>query len=505
VALSLTFGAVSDIGRVRKKNDDSGYAGPHLIVVADGMGGAPAGDVASAVTIQTIKRLDTDPPDDLLAALAGTIVIANERLAEIIEDDPSIDGMGTTLTAALFDGTRIGVAHLGDSRGFLFRDGELTRITNDHTWVQSLIDEGRITEDEAKTHSHRSLLLKVLDGRHDNDPDLTTYDVEPGDRILICSDGLTGFVSEERIERVLRVGGPQDTAAELTRLALESGSTDNVTVLIGDIVAEPPTEAAEPLIVGAAGDQHRGPLTRLRTWTHRDEPAANEILMLDPSVDPEELRYAPRAPRRLLWLRRAVFVLIALAVVIGGLAIGYSWTQTQYYVSDHAGRVAIYRGVDADLPGFSLSHVYAEERLKLSELPAFRRSQVKDGLEADSLAKAEQIVAELRGFAKICSRTAPPPSTVTLPPPPDSTLTTTPPTTPKPTRATTTTTVPATTLSTPATTTPITTTPATTGLTSTGPSSDSETGSVTPPASLVRPGSDSPTGPRQCRPSGGSR
>lgn len=419
MALSLRFGAVSDIGRVRKKNDDSGYAGPNLIVVADGMGGAPAGDLASAVTIQTIKRLDVTEPADLLHALAGTVSIANERLAELIEDDPTVDGMGTTLTAALFDGSQIGVAHLGDSRGYLWRDGELLRITRDHSWVQSLIDEGRITEEQAKVHSHRSLLLKVLDGRHDNDPDLSTYDVHAGDRILICSDGLSGFVPHERIEQVLSAGTPESVATELTALALDSGSTDNVTVLVADVV-EDPGDNAEPLIVGAAADKHRGPLTtRLRTWAQRaDEPVPGKILMADPTVDPEELRYAPRAPRRLLWLRRITLVVALLALIAGGLTLTYRWTQTQYFVGPHDGRVAIYQGVNAELPGITLHHVYQDQRLELSQLPAFRRSQVVDGLAADTLEKAQRIVSELRGFAKYCAGpvtpTTPP---ATLPPP----------------------------------------------------------------------------------------
>lgn len=428
--LSLRFGAVSDIGRIRKKNDDSGYAGPHLVVVADGMGGAPAGDLASAVTIQTLKRLDVAEPEDLLHALAGTIAIANERLAELIEDDPTVDGMGTTLTAALFDGTQIGVAHLGDSRGFLWRDGELLRITRDHSWVQSLIDEGRITEEEAKVHSHRSLLLKVLDGRHDNEPDLSTYAVMAGDRILLCSDGLTGFVPHERIERVLAVGTPDSVAAELTALALESGSTDNVTVLVADVV-EGPSDGAEALVVGAASDKHRGPLTtRLRTWTQRaDEPILGEMLMSDPTVDPEEMRYAPRAPRRLLWLRRAALVVIVLAIIAGGLTLTYRWTQTQYFVGAHGNRVAIYQGVNAELPGITLNHVYQDQHLKLTQLPAFRRSQVLDGVAADSLAKAQRIVNELSGLAKHCagpSTPTTPPATLPSPPTPPPTSTTTP-------------------------------------------------------------------------------
>jgi protein phosphatase len=430
VALSLRFGAVSDIGRVRKKNDDSGYAGPHLIVVADGMGGAPAGDVASAIVIQTLKRLDSPPPDDLLQALAGTILIANERLAEVIEDDPSIEGMGTTLTAVLFDGSQIGVAHLGDSRGYLWRDGELLRITHDHSWVQSLIDEGRITEQEANTHSHRSLLLKVLDGRHDNEPDLSTYDVRAGDRILICSDGLTGFVSTDRIERALQDGTPQTTAAALTKLALESGSTDNVTVLVGDVVDGDHAAAgsSEPIIVGAALERHRSPLVRRRGWSHRDEPETHELLLADSSLDPEELRYAFREPRRLLWLRRTAALLVLVALVAGGLVLGYRWTQRQYFVGADGGRVAIYRGVNAEVPGIDLNHVYADQHLRLSQLRPYQRSQVLDGLDADSLARAQQIIAHLQLLATRCAgATTTPAGPSVLPTVPHATTATVPP------------------------------------------------------------------------------
>jgi protein phosphatase len=427
VELSLRFGAVSDIGRIRKKNDDSGYAGSHLLVVADGMGGAPAGDVASAVTISTIKRLDSAPPEDLLGALAGTILVANERLAEVIEEDPTVEGMGTTLTAVLFDGVQIGVAHLGDSRGYLMRGGELLRITRDHSWVQSLIDEGRISEQEASVHSHRSLLLKVLDGRHDSEPDLSTYDVQAGDRILICSDGLSGFVPHEQMERVLAGRTPQAAAAELTALALESGSTDNITVIVADVVEGSADPLAEPLIIGAAADRHKSPLTRLRALGHRDEPEPFEMLLADPSADPEELRYAPRPPKRLMWLRRLAVLLVAAAVIVTTLVLVYQWTQRQYFVSDNRGRVAIYQGVDAELPGIALNHVYANQHLRLSQLPAYRRNQVVDGISADGLAKAQHIVAQLRQLSKACSRPAHRTSE-TLPTPPPSTPSATAPT-----------------------------------------------------------------------------
>jgi PPM family protein phosphatase len=405
MALSWQFGAFSDIGRTRKKNDDSGYAGPHLIVVADGMGGAAAGDLASAIAVETLKRLDTSPTDDLLETLAGTLHRANDRLAELVDQDPSVAGMGTTVTAALFDGQRIGVAHLGDSRAYLWRKGELLRLTTDHTWVQSLIDEGRITEDEAKVHSHRSLLLKVLDGQHDHDPDLAVYEVEAGDRVLLCSDGLSGFVDGSRIERALSVGTADSVARELTQLALEAGSTDNITVIVADVV-DSEAGITEPIVVGAVAAPPRKALSRLRTWAQRDEAVAGKSLMSDSDVDAEELRYAPRAPRRFSGLRRlAVLLVCAVVLAAGGLA-AYEWSQQQYYVGAYGERVAIYRGVQADLPGLNLHSVYQSQDLRLSELPSFRRSQVVEGLTAGSFASAQRIVANLRTFARVCAEQA---------------------------------------------------------------------------------------------------
>ena len=401
MVLSLRTSAVSDIGRTRKKNDDSGYAGTHFAMVADGMGGAPAGDLASAVAIQVMQRLDGPPPEDMLEALAGSLHRANERLSELIEEDSSVDGMGTTVTAVLFDGHQIGVAHLGDSRGYLWRDGELLRLTHDHTWVQSLIDEGRITEEEAKTHSHRSLLLKVLDGRHDNEPELTLYDVRPGDRILLCSDGLSGFVEPDQIARVLEAGTAADVAQELTQLALDSHSTDNVTVVVADVVEEPADEAA-PIVVGSAAEDAPGRFGRLRTWTTRDHGERGETL-IDPDSDPEEQRYAPREPGRYRWLKRGLVALVVLALIIVGGAYAYSWTQDQYFVAEHDGNVAIYQGIQADLPGVNLSSVYRVEDLTLDELPSFRRSQVIDGMTADNLDDAERIVAQLVSFADRCA------------------------------------------------------------------------------------------------------
>ncbi len=398
MALSLRFAAVSDVGRVRKKNDDSGFAGPHFLMVADGMGGAPAGDLASSLAVQTMRRLDAPAPEDLLEALAGAVHRANDRLSEAIEEDSGVDGMGTTIDAVLFDGERIGVAHLGDSRAYLWRDGELLRLTSDHTWVQSLIDEGRITEDEAKVHSHRSLLLKVLDGRHDNDPDLTLYDIQAGDRILLCSDGLSSFVPHDRLERVLSIGTTESVCAELLTLALEGMSNDNITVVLADVVDDPVSEA-EPLVVGAASDHPRS-RSRLLGWAHREEP--EDAMLLPEDIDPEELRYAPREPKRYRWIFRGIVAAVLLGIIAAVVVWSYNWSQTQYYVAAADGKVAIYQGVQADLPGIKLHHVYELQNVTLSQLPSYRRSQVVEGLSAADLDDARAIVDRLRTFVRNC-------------------------------------------------------------------------------------------------------
>ena len=201
MTLQLRYATHSEIGLIRKNNQDSGFASGRLLVVADGMGGAAAGDLASAVAIDTIQRIDTPAEgEQMLEVLAGAIHKANDRIADLVEADPNLDGMGTTLTGAMFDGVELGLAHIGDSRAYLLRDGKLERLTHDHSWVQSLVDEGKISESEAAYHPHRSLLLKVLNGQPANDPDLTMMEVRAGDRLMFCSDGVCGLVDDPEIE-----------------------------------------------------------------------------------------------------------------------------------------------------------------------------------------------------------------------------------------------------------------------------------------------------------------
>jgi serine/threonine protein phosphatase PrpC len=410
VPLYMRVAAISDVGRVRKNNEDSGYAGEHLVVIADGVGGAAAGELASTVAVQTIRRIDTAPESDLLEILAGAVHRANDRLGELVEDDPAVEGMGTTLTAALFDGERIGLAHIGDSRAYLYRDDELQQLTTDHTWVQSMVDEGEITAEEARTHAHRNVILKVLQGRTTDEPDLSVHRLQAGDRLLLCSDGLSDYVDIERIERVMGLTTVEQIAGELVQLALDAGAPDNVSVVVAEIIADKPDKVT-PVTIGVAAE-HKGPLSRLRHRATRLKDTG-EIPPIDAEIAEEARRYAPRAPLRFRWLRRLGYAVLALLLVLAASGAAYGWTQHQYYVASSDGKVAIYKGIQAHVPGLTLSHVYERKALLLSQLSTYRRDQVRAGLQADSLGDARNIVDNLQSFADNCAELASQPTTPT--------------------------------------------------------------------------------------------
>ncbi|WP_033214153.1 PP2C family protein-serine/threonine phosphatase [Kitasatospora phosalacinea] len=262
MSLVLRFAAGSHKGLIREGNEDSGYAGPRLLAVADGMGGAAAGEVASSEVLGSIVRLDEPHPGaDLLSLLNEAVQTANDRLRQMVEQDQQLEGMGCTLTALLWDGQRMGQVHIGDSRAYLLRDGRLDQITQDHTWVQRLVDEGRITAEEAETHPQRSLLMRALDGRGQVEPDLSIREVRAGDRYLICSDGLSGPVSHQTLEETLgSFYAPEQTVQELIQLALRGGGPDNITCIVADVIDVGATDplsgqAAEaPVVVGAVAD-----------------------------------------------------------------------------------------------------------------------------------------------------------------------------------------------------------------------------------------------------------
>ncbi|HEY6737773.1 MAG TPA: protein phosphatase 2C domain-containing protein, partial [Actinopolymorphaceae bacterium] len=382
MTLAFRYAVRSHVGLVRENNEDSGYAGPHLLMVADGMGGVAGGEVASAITIDVVKALDRPDHTDPLAALSAAAAEANLRIARRGKAEPRYDGMGTTLTAGvLFDGSRLGLLHIGDSRAYLLRDGDLTQITKDHTFVQSLVDDGRLTEAQARVHPHRALIIRVLDGSQDHKPDLKTFDLRPGDRLLFCSDGTEDVSHDDIAAALLENPDPGIAAGTLIRLALRSGTSDNVTCVVADVVEEATGQGmTEPVTMGAASEvdlsadspvettADQGPLPtddRLES-TSEHAPVPAEVVDPGPDAaaaehDDEELRYAPRPPRRFRWLTRTIVAVGLVGVLVVAAILGYDWTQQQYFVGaakeSGADHVAIYRGIAQDVPGVRLSSV----------------------------------------------------------------------------------------------------------------------------------------------------
>ncbi|MDN5725222.1 MAG: protein phosphatase 2C domain-containing protein [Propionibacteriales bacterium] len=420
--LHLRFAAKSHVGLIRKNNQDSGYASPTMLVVADGMGGAAAGDLASAVAIDAVSRADTEGPDashrrdlvvgeDMLETLAGAISRANDKIADLVADDHALEGMGTTVSGTMFDGERLGVCHIGDSRIYRLRhdeqgNGELERLTHDHSWVQSLVDDGKITEEEAAYHSHRSLLLKVLNGHPTNDPDVKLIDVAEGDRLILCSDGLCGFVEDDVMAEIAAEGTTDQALADLIEAALQAGGPDNVTVIVADVVTEAPPAAA-PLLLGAATEIEI-PASKPIKVDLGDSPITDDDSPLVPSAprpdgdDEEDQRYAVRPPPRGRWFRRlvtAVAVLLILGALVGG---GWAWGRTQFYVGAAGDDVAIYQGLPQNVVGIGLSQVYEVQQVQLDDLPVYYQERVRGAITANSLDSARQTVDELKTAAEAC-------------------------------------------------------------------------------------------------------
>lgn len=401
--------AVSHVGKIRTNNQDSGYAGNHLFLVADGMGGHAGGDVASAIATKRIAEADESyaAAADAENALQSAMIAANSLLAETVFEHSELTGMGTTVSAILRVGDQIVVGHIGDSRIYLFRDGKLTQITSDHTFVQRLVDSGRITAEEAAVHPRRSVLMRVL-GDVDASPEIDTkiLDTRPGDRWLLCSDGLSSYVAEEKIAATLAsVRTAQGAADRLVKESLDHGAPDNVTVVIADIGPgdenPPPVfgfvgSAAAPLMFDGVEDERR-PI-RLPTLLLHPLKAAPEDTHFEPEREEfleqlieEDRRRARR--RRITWL---VVVALVIAAIIAAVALAYQWTQTRYYVgvADN-GTVAIFQGVQQNIGPIELSHVAQSSEVKVADLPPFQRRQVEATINADDYKDARDILERL--------------------------------------------------------------------------------------------------------------
>ncbi|MCL2781068.1 MAG: protein phosphatase 2C domain-containing protein [Actinomycetia bacterium] len=382
---SLRYAVRSDRGLVRGNNEDSVYAGPRLLAVADGMGGHAAGEVASKIVITAMERLDEDrPPGDLLATLRAAVLDANRGIADAIERDARLDGMGTTLTAMRFFGGHVGLAHVGDSRAYLLRGERLTQITHDDTYVQSLVDAGQLTPDQAAHHPRKSVILRALMGG-DVEPDVSIRETRRGDRYLLCSDGLSDVVTAETIAAALGEGDPQFAADRLVELALRGGGPDNVTVIVADVVEGGHGDDL-PVIAGAFVDP------TAPTEASDASPAERAARMTEDQAAP------PTRParRRRRWWRRSLAIAVVLVVVIGGGAGFYSWTQTQYFVGRDGEEVAIFQGVNSAFGPVKFYNVAENSDIRLTDLTPAARNTVVAGITAHSLDGARQVIAHLR-------------------------------------------------------------------------------------------------------------
>jgi PPM family protein phosphatase len=395
--VALRYAARSHLGLgTKSRNEDSAYAGPELLVLCDGMGGHAAGDVASSLVVGELVHLDGESHggDDLLAVLERALLEANNRLADVADDTDALDGMGTTCIAMLRSGSKLAVANIGDSRAYLRRGARVTQITKDHSFVQKLLDEGRIGEDEALHHPQRSLVTRVLTGRPEDHPDLTMRELRTGDRLLLCSDGLTDYVAEDTVAELLMDAtlDPGECAERLIEIALRGSVRDNVTVIVADVV--PSGEGStRPQVVGAAS-RRRG-MGVLSPQTPAEKAAALSREVNGPEDEGPELAEEHHS-RVGTWFRRGLVAVAVVAVLGLGSWATYDWSQRQYYVGELDGTVTIFRGVSQDLGPLRLSEPDTTTDIVVTALPAYYQQQVRGTLSADDRAGAEAIVAELR-------------------------------------------------------------------------------------------------------------
>ncbi len=445
MTLALRYAVRSDVGLLREGNEDSAYAGPHLLAIADGMGGHAAGEVASAVAISAIAGLDDaaarGTTGDPLEALVAAVASASATLHQMSIADRSVEGMGTTLTAMLWTGRSFAVCHIGDSRAYLLRDGELSQITRDHTLVQTLVDDGQLTPAQAASHPKRSLVMRALQGGSDADPDLSIREARPGDRYLLCSDGLSDVVGEETLHQTLAsIADREQAVRQLVTLANSGGGPDNITCIVADVVdvTANPGPDQRPVLAGAAsgsdgppvlyGDSpatraHRlltrgtagygpapaGPGGGYQTGVPRDgrgvsdgarTAAGGRARPADGFQDDDE---ADEQPARRRWPVVTSILVVLVLMIIGGGYAAWRYTQSQYYVGTDGQQVVIYRGINERVAGFSLSSVYQRTGIPMSHVPAADADAVRSTTTPGSLATAQRVVRNIR-HAYMCQQ-----------------------------------------------------------------------------------------------------
>lgn len=425
VYLAFDFAARSDVGLVRSVNQDSAFAGPQLLVVADGMGGAAGGDIASSIAVATLASLDGEAigQDDSISELKRGIADAHTEIVGRAHNDPELSGLGTTVTAVLRSGNTVAMAHIGDSRAYLLRDEVLDQLTTDHSFVQHLVDTGRLSAADAEHHPRRSMLLRVLgDIDADVPVDISAREIKAGDRWLLCSDGLSSIVSRATLAATLSsVPDPAECADRLVGLAMAGGAPDNITVIIANVVdidATPRTRAPStaPQVVGAAAFIEEPAPSTSRPSTKASGPSKPSKTSETPSLPktasptvtpplkPSQKAQAltplplpkggPSRPLVRVWERLRPWAL----PVVGFLALfaasfgAYAWSQQQYYVGAHDGQVAIYRGIPQNLGPFSFSSLVQDTGISLEDLPPYEATRIEATIRTSSIDGAWTVV-----------------------------------------------------------------------------------------------------------------
>lgn len=382
--LSLRFAARSEIGKVRRNNEDAGYAATDLLVVADGMGGHEAGELASAATIAAVVAAasTTVGADEVLSQLAEAVITSGEYIADVVAGNRDLAGMGTTMTVVALREDRIAMAHVGDSRAYVYRDAELQQMTKDHTFVQTLVDSGEITLEEAAVHPRRNLMMRAIDGIHAVEVDLSVRETREGDRYLLCSDGLCGVIDSIQIAQCLATEDLTQAVTLLIDAAMAAGAPDNITVVVADVVND--HIESDPVLIGSAADSANQ--SRLPAVEFPDEGESSPQIIEKAFLETGKSWLAP--------------VLTTIGVIALGIAASLWWLANQWFVGVHDkdDAIAIFQGV----PAGGMYRLVEISEVKADTLPDFERDQVYQTFESDNLESAEAAVERLKLSAELC-------------------------------------------------------------------------------------------------------
>jgi protein phosphatase len=361
--------ARSHVGVIRSGNEDAGLASTRVLAVADGMGGHAAGEVASSEVIRTLKNSLQDLPaqsDEIEKWIVENVNEAHSHVGDLIVEDPNRRGMGTTLSVLIACDDSVVFGHIGDSRIYRLRNRILEQITSDHTYVQTLVDSGEISIQEASVHPRRNLLMRAIDGIHDVSMDIKTLEVEAGDRFLVCSDGLTGVLSNEKIAEILSQSDLTYAVSTLIDLSLAAGAPDNVTIVVGEYLTDAPE--IENFLVGSANSD-----------------------VIHSAAKPE-------MKKRTVW----PWVLGICVLLIAAVAVFSLWLTSQWYIGTKDSVVVVYQGINQTIGTIELSQEVFRTDIPLNILNEMDLENVKQGINQPDLKTAQDTIQEILARSPIC-------------------------------------------------------------------------------------------------------